>query len=241
MAERESAPKNPGKPTAAATTAADVAEYLRQHPEFLAENPDLLEILIPPEHRRGDRVLDMQRYMLERLRNDQVRLRTEQSELLAATRGNLSSQGRVHAAIVAMLQATTLEHLIEIVVTDLAMHIEVDAIALGFEALDRVPPGGNATALKILPRGAIDRLMGGGKDIVLFTDQPGDAMLFGGGATLVRSQALVRMQLRRDAPLGLLALGARTPGKFHSGQGTELLSFLGRVVELSIRGWLDRD
>ncbi|HTR84696.1 MAG TPA: DUF484 family protein, partial [Reyranella sp.] len=59
-------------------------------------------------------------------------------------------------------------------------------------------------------------------------------------STLVRSQALLRLQLRRDAPQGVLAFGSRTPDKFHPGQGTELLTFLGKVVELTFRGWLDR-
>jgi uncharacterized protein YigA (DUF484 family) len=36
-----------------------------------------------------------------------------------------------------------------------------------------------------------------------------------------------------------LALGARRPGVFHPGQGTELLVFLGQVIEHVIRAWLD--
>ena len=37
-----------------------------------------------------------------------------------------------------------------------------------------------------------------------------------------------------------LALGSRDPAKFHAGQGSELLGFLGRVLEFAIRGWLER-
>jgi hypothetical protein len=39
---------------------------------------------------------------------------------------------------------------------------------------------------------------------------------------------------------GILAFGARVSSKFHSGQGTELLNFLGRAVEAAARGCLDR-
>jgi len=111
---------------------------------------------------------------------------------------------------------------------------------LGFEALDRVAPGQQARGLRLFPRGRIDRLMSGAREVLLLADTPGDSELFGSAATLVRSQALLRMQLRRDAPLGVLAFGARDPQKFHPGQGSELLTFLGRVVELSIRAWLER-
>ena len=234
MADQDSAPKlEPGP------SGAEVIEYLRRHSDFLVEHPELFALLASPPQYRGERVLDLQSFMLDRLRGDVGRLKTQQQELLSAARSNLSSQSRIHIAVLAMLGATTLEHLIEVVTTDLAVHLEVDAIVLAFEALDRVPRQANATALKLLTRGTIDRLMGG-KEIVLLADADADPAVFGGAATLVRSQALLRLQLRRDAPLGVLAFGARTPDKFHPGQATELLIFLGRVVELTIRGWLDR-
>ncbi|HEX6980773.1 MAG TPA: DUF484 family protein [Alphaproteobacteria bacterium] len=235
-ADRESAPRlaKPGP------TGADVAEYLRHHPDFLIEHPDLLRLLTPPAHAHGDGVIDMQRYMLERLRGDLSKLQESQNELIATARINMSIQTRVHAAVLSLLSATTLEHLIEVITTDLAVHLEVDAVILGFEALDRVAPGQQARGLRLFPRGRIERLLAGAREVMLLAHTPGDPELFGAAASLVRSQALLRLQLRRDAPLGVLAFGARDPEKFHPGQGTELLTFLGRVVELSIRGWLDR-
>jgi uncharacterized protein YigA (DUF484 family) len=235
MADREPATRH-----AAGPTSDEVEQYLRDHPDFLAGHPDLIHHLLPPEAQRGDGVVDMQRFMLQRVRGDLSKLQTQQNEILANSRSNLTSQGRIHAAVLRMLEARTLEELIEIVTTDTAAHLDVDAVALAFEALDRLPPGGNRSALKIFARGAVDRMMGSGKDIVLSPDIAADPALFGGAATLIRSQALLRLQLKRDAPLGLVAFGSRTVGKFHPGQGTELLSFLAKAVELNIRGWLDR-
>ena len=235
MADREPATRH-----AAGPTSDEVEQYLRDHPDFLAGHPDLVHHLLPPEAQHGEGVVDMQRFMLQRVRGDLNKLQTRQNEILANSRSNLTSQGRIHAAVLRMLEARTLEELIEIITTDTAAHLDVDTVALAFEALDRLPPGGNRSALKIFGRGAIDRLMGSGKDIVLSPDVAADPALFGGAASLVRSQALLRLQLKRDAPLGLLAFGSRTAGKFHPGQGTELLSFLAKAVELNIRGWLDR-
>ncbi len=235
MADREPATRPQAGPTSD-----EVEQYLRDHPDFLADHPGLIHLLVPPEAQRGDGVVDMQRFMLERVRGDLSKLQTQQNEILANSRGNLTSQGRIHTAILRMLEARTLEELIEIITTDTAAHLDVDTVALAFEALDRLPPGGNRSTLKIVSRGAIDRMMGSSKDVVLSPDVAADPILFGGAATLIRSQALLRLQLKRDAPLGLLAFGSRTVGKFHPGQGTELLSFLAKVVELNIRGWLDR-
>ena len=236
MADRDGAPRL----ARAAPSGSEVAEYLRRHPDFLVEHPDLVRLLTPPAHDRGEGVVDMQRYMLEKLRGEIGKLQDSQTDLLATARVNQSIQARIHAAILSLLGATTLEHLIEVITTDLAVHLEVDSVVLGFEALDRVAPGQHARGLRLFPRGRIDRLMAGARDVLLIADAPGDEELFGGAASLVRSQALLRMQLRRDAPLGILAFGARDAEKFHPGQGTELLTFLGRVVELSIRAWLDR-
>ena len=236
MADRETLPR----PRPAGPSADEVETYLRDHPDFLSDHPDLVNLLVPPAARRGEGVVDLQRYMLERVRGDLSKMQLQQNEILATSRSNLITQNRVHASVLAMLGATTLEHLIEIITTDLAVHIEVDAVTLGFEALDRLPAGGNRTSLRMLPKGAIDRFIGAGKELALIPDAEADAQIFGSAATLVRSQALLRLQLRRDAPQGILAFGSRTPGKFHPGQGTELLTFLGKVVELTFRGWLDR-
>jgi hypothetical protein len=75
---------------------------------------------------------------------------------------------------------------------------------------------------------------------VLLADAPGDEEVFGGMASLVRSQALLAPQ---PAPRGAdrhdrLRRACARP--LPSGQGTELLAFLGRTVELTLRGWLDR-
>jgi uncharacterized protein YigA (DUF484 family) len=163
-----------------------------------------------------------------------------QAELIATSRANLATQGRIHAAVLATLGAKSLPHCIDTILVDLPMHLEVDAIGLGFESLEAPPAGDGASALKILPRGTVDRVMGERRDILLLSDEPGDSAIFAGASTLVRSQALMRLRLKRDMPPGILAFGSRQTGKFHQGQGTELLSFLGRTVECALHGWLAR-
>ena len=41
-----------------------------------------------------------------------------------------------------------------------------------------------------------------------------------------------------DLPVGLLCIGTRQAGRFHPGLGTELLSFLARVLGIAIAQWL---
>ena len=67
----------------------------------------------------------------------------------------------------------------------------------------------------------------------------GDRRIYGEAAGLVRSEAMLRLSVREDAPCALLAMGSREPDRFHKGQGSELLTFLARILEHSIRTWLD--
>jgi len=87
--------------------------------------------------------------------------------------------------------------------------------------------------------GAIDALLGPERNVLLRADMPGEVALFGSAAGLVRSQALLRLAFGRGAPVGLLCVGTRQPGRFHPGLGTELLSFLARVLGITIAQWLN--
>ena len=109
-----SEPSRARAPASRPVTAEDVADFLARHPEFLAERPDLLALIVPPSHRNGDNVADMQRFLIDRLRTEIAALKTSHKELIATTRTNMSSQRRVHEAALELLTARTFEELIEI-------------------------------------------------------------------------------------------------------------------------------
>ena len=219
-------------------TAAEVVAYLKKNPDFLAEHPELVSVLTPPRADRGDGVLDMQYFMLERLRGDLAKLKAQQRALISTSRSNLTSQGRVHQGVLAIISATSFEQLIQTVTTDLAILLDVDVITVAVENMTSRQPRLPHPGVQLLPAGTVDRLLGEGKDSLLRGDIAGDPMLFGGAAGLVRSEALLRLSVSEAAPVGLLCIGTRRAEKFHPGQGTELLSFLARSLELTIAAWL---
>ena len=216
-----------------------VREYLLEHPEFLADNVDILVDLVPPESRTGDNVLDMQRFMLERIRGENGRLHHYQRELVGAARANMATQQMVHEAVLALLDATSFEHLIHTVTHDLAGILDLDVATLCVERGDGPHPTETVAGVYVVPPGTIDRLMGPGQNARLRDDIEGEAAVFGPAAGLVRSDALVRLSIGSLAPAGCLALGSREPRKFHDGQGSELLGFLAASLERVIRAWLD--
>jgi uncharacterized protein len=217
----------------------EVAAYLRQHPDFLNEHGELLEVLTPPALQRGERVVDMQHFMLERQRSEIARLKGQQRTLVATTRANLASQSRVHAAVLSMLAAASFEQLIQIVTTDLAVLLDADVVTIGVEQMGTARPRLSHHGVQILAAGTVDALLGVERDVALLADTTGDPKLFGDGAGLVRSAALLRLSVSAAAPAGLLCIGTRRAGKFHAGQGTELLGFLARALGITIAAWLD--
>jgi len=225
-------------PRRSRVTAAEVVEYLRQHPDFLQRHPDALDGQKLHEKGAADGVIDLQRFMLERLRRDVTRLRTEQDDLLANSRDNLSTQARVHDAVLALLAAKSLTDLVEIVTTDLAMLLDVDVVTLCLERNGTLELQSKIAGVMLVDPGLIDQVMGSGRDVLLRDEVEGDARIFGGGAGLVRSDALLRLNFDASAPAGLIAFGTRHPGYFDSGQGTELLHFLARILEYCVRSWL---
>ncbi|MBV8118444.1 MAG: DUF484 family protein [Alphaproteobacteria bacterium] len=224
---------------ASAIGAADVIAYLREHPDFLDRHPDALHLLRAP-NRSGDGVLDFQHFMLERLRGELQRAQDEHKKLIALSRGNLAGQCRVHKATLALLKATGFEHLLQIVTTDLAVLIDVDAVTLGIESTAARTARMPLPGIRLLRAGVVDHLLGPDRDVLLCTDVKGDPTLFGAAAGLVRSQALVRLSFGRAGPAGLMCIGTRRAGTFHPGLGTELLNFLARAVAITIGQWLER-
>lgn len=218
--------------------AAEVIAFLRRNPDFFVQHPEILDLLTPPAATRGEGVVDMQQFMLKRQRDDIAKLKGQQRSLIGTTRANLASQTRVHTAVLTLLSASSFEQLIQIVTTDLAMLLDADVVTIGVEgngAKHRLSHQG----VQILANGTVDRVLGPERDVALFSDAPGDPALFGGGADLVRSAALLRLSVSRSAPAGLLCIGTRKPGRFHPGQGTELLGFLARSLGITIAAWLD--
>ena len=222
-----------------AVGAAEVVAYLRQHPDFLVEHNELLEVLTPPALRRGERVVDMQHFLLERQRAEITRLKTQHRILIATTRANLTSQSRIHGAVLALLAASSFEQLIQIVTTDLAELLDADVITIGVERMGPARPRLHHHGVQILEAGTVDAVLGPEREAALLSDIAGDPKLFGAGAGLVRSAAILRLAVSAAAPPGLLCIGTRRPGKFHAGQGTELLGFFARALGITIAAWLD--
>jgi uncharacterized protein YigA (DUF484 family) len=215
-----------------------VAAYLERHPDFLNDHPQLLELLTPPDQRLGAGVLDMQKFMVIRLRERVAELERSNARLSAIGAENLRVQTLVQGAALALLTARSFEAMIDLVVARLPDLIDIEASSLCVESGTPLPGKSNLVGVRVIRPGAIDRIVGTTGEVRLIADTPGSRTLFGEIAPRIRSMALARLSFGPGTPPGALALGSAKPDGFAPTQGTELLTFLARIVELCIRRWL---
>jgi len=220
-------------------TERQVVDYLLGRPDFLVKHPRILQNMAAPGRSLGEGVTDFQQAMIDRLRQEIDNARGQSQELIDNSRVNMSVQSRVHECVLALVAANSFEELIQTVTTDMAVILDLDAVTLCIEAVDHSQAQIRTNGLQLLSEGTVRSLVPDGQSCILRSDISGDPELFGAAAPLVRSDALMRLKISDATKPALLALGSRNATKFHPGQATELLTFLTRVLESLVRGWLD--
>ncbi|MBL4589897.1 MAG: DUF484 family protein [Alphaproteobacteria bacterium] len=216
----------------------DILSYLQSNPNFLDEHPEACDYLIPPKAHDDKKIPDFQSYMIERLKSDKNEAIETTKEVVSTVRNNMNNQARIHRAILRLLEASSFENFVHAITIDLISILDVDITVLLVESNEDDIPHIQANGVRIIPQGTIDHWLGK-KTSLLESDIQGVEAIYGGGATLVRSQALVRVDISMDTPPALLAFGSRDSELFQDGQGTEQISFLARVVERLFRLWLN--
>ncbi len=143
-----------------ASASESVRRYLLDHPEFFDQNTDLLRALTPVQQFPDSEVIDLQQFVVGRLRNDVSKLQTAQGQIIDASRANLRAQSEVHEAVLAILAADSFERMINTITSDLADLLRLDVVSLCVEAANNDPLGRvGKSAVYVLPVGAVDRIM----------------------------------------------------------------------------------
>ncbi|MBT7266353.1 MAG: DUF484 family protein, partial [Rhodospirillaceae bacterium] len=195
-----------GKSEARNIDALKVTEYLRENPDFLVDNPDLLDVLAAPtrwEDGDGGNVVDMQTSMLDRMRDESTNLKDAANLLISTTRSNMMIQTRTHAAVIAILGADNLERLVHVVCFDLPLLLDIDAASLCLETGEEGFPELGDTDIRWFGAGTVDKVLGGPDEFAkLIEHTKDDGAVFGEAAGIVKSAALGRLQPGYGIPNG---------------------------------------
>lgn len=215
----------------------DILDYLRDNPKFLKRNPEAFDLLKSPfQGQKG--VADFQSYMIDRLKADKEEVLKTTQELVETSRLNMNNQQRIHKAVLRLLESKSFDDFIQSITMDLSTVLDVDITTFVVESNGRDIPHVHTSGIRVIPEGTIDKWMTD-KPIMLQDNISGIEPIYGGGAALVQSQILLRIDISLDTPPAIIAFGSRDPNMFHEGQATDQIIFLARVIERCLRMWLN--
>ena len=197
-----------------------IVAYLRAHPDFLAEHPDLYASLSPPARVHGKIFADHMEAMLRAARAHAADMAAKSEAILAAGRAATAIAERVQTAVLAILAAPDP---VDCVAESLPGLLGIDAATLACEW--------PRPRWRTLPPGAIKTLLR--NRAVVFRDRPADAALLHAEAALLAERDIL-IQLPGEQP-ALLALVSRDAALLPASQGMQALAFLGRVLAKQLK------
>lgn len=216
----------------------EVIAFLKSKKDFFRDHPEVLEHLDAPGQKHGRGVVDFQQALVERLKADKSRAHKMQKELIDTFRANMNNQNRVHTAVLVLLEAETFEEFIETMTQDFPVLLDVDTVNLIIESTSKEIPFVNLSGIRFARQGTVAKWLSTG-DALLQSNINGHEEIFGPGAGLVKSHALLRLEISPNTPAGIIAFGSRVPDAFHPDQAIDQIGFLAQVVERCFRIWLD--
>ena len=213
-----------------ATQARVVAAYLKRHPEFLSEYPELAARLTMP--REQGPVSSLAVYQLQSLRDKNAELERRLAELIEIAAENEKLMERVHALTVALLRANTMEVTARSVVAKLSADFHTEEVRLLLfgdeprlpraEWLQQIPGGPEA-----LPEFA--DFLHHGEPVSGRLSSEKLIRLFGPNAGQIRSVAMMRL-----GDSGILAIGSHDADRFQPGMGTLFLKMISATITAAL-------
>ena len=182
------------------------------------------------------RVIQFEERAVAQLRSRLGAIEEANQDLIAFARGHSGAVSAIHSAILAALEADSVEDLLHVVTQEWPLILGIDAVALSLivgEQGFRADCNGVQGVEPQLLRRAIDQVDG----VEMRAVERGHP-LFGPACDLIRAEALIRIDCEPPLPVGLLALGQRTSQQLDARHGSELLLFLGRSLAAMLRRWL---
>ena len=209
-----------------------VAEYLRQHDEFFAERPQLLNDLRIPHPQTGDAVSLIERQVVQ-LQQQARDLRGQLNEMMGVAHENQQRLEQLQSLQVALLDAGDLADMLLTLETHLRDRFDCDqvhAVLVG----NSLPEGELPTLAKALGNASeipddFADLKESGQPLCGRLRPQQIQWLFGENADSVNSAAV--MSIGKGCERGLIALGSSREDRFNPAQGTLFLSHLGGYVE----------
>lgn len=216
--------------TTEALGAHEVAAWLRRHPTFLQQFPDLSVSLVVP--REDGSAASLASYQLEVLRDKNRELSKRLRELFANAEDNERLAVRTHQLALALMRQDTASDTVRAMAATLAEDFNGDLVQLVlFQPIDGLDEG---DWLQVIGREdarlqPFQDCLASGEPLCGRLQPEKHAVLYGDNAGQVQSTALLPLP-----SLGLVAVGSGDPNRFFPGMGTLFLQMMGEALETAL-------
>ena len=209
----------------------EVAAWLRRHPAFLQQFPDLAVTLVVP--REDGPAASLASYQLEILRDKNRELNRRLHELFANAQDNERLAVRTHQLALALMRQDGAADVWRAMAASLAEDFAGDLVRMvAFQPVDGLE---EVDWLQVIaaddPRLAgFQDILGNGEPLCGRLHPDKNALLYGARADEVQSSALLALP-----GTGLVAVGSRDPNRFFPGMGTLFLRMMGEALAAALQ------
>jgi hypothetical protein len=220
---------SPMRSSDATLTEADIAAFLRDHPDFFQRHGDVLAKLKLP-HASGTAISLVER-QIEVLREKAQASDQRLAELVKVARANEALAAKIHQFTRLLMAAPTRREVLAHI--ERGFREDFDAGQIVMLMFDAHPVDADQRFVRsVNPKdpelSGFETLLASGRPRCGQVRDTQREFLFGKDAGEIGSLALV--PLRGAAPLGLLVLGSHDRNRFHPGMSTEFLATLGELI-----------
>lgn len=215
-----------------------VAAYLRNHPKFLEEFPDILEIL-QLNHRAGVATSLIER-QVEQLRNKNQDLSRQLNRLINVAAENEKLMTRLHLLTLKLLTSDTHQDFFTQLGNSLLNDFKADILQICLFDQHLADQAGDDVLHLLHDDADVEQFathLERNHTICGRLSEKKLEFLFGTKARWVQSTALV--PLGENGEHGMMAIGSSDPARFYPGMGTLFLDLLADVIASRLTGQED--
>jgi uncharacterized protein YigA (DUF484 family) len=220
-----------------AITAEAVADYLRRHPDFFGEYPDLLEeIIIPHDSGKAVSLIERQVSIL-REQNEQAKKRLH--ELIEIARQNEELARRMHQLALTLMDVAEPKDIFKTLYENLRRNFRADYVSVRLfaePAFVDTFAGEEFAGVNIAEENLFKSIIAKRLPLSGRLKRQQQVFLFDDDGDEIASAVMVPLHGADWG--GILAIGSKDANRFREGMGVELLANLGEILSFILKPWI---